>query len=242
MTVVTKPRTASGASIPALRREQAESSAQPCAWAGWPRSAVGGRAKRAFDIVGSVLAIIALSPILALLALLIRAHDKGPAVYRQERIGLGGRTFRCLKFRSMVVNGDAILATHLAAHPAAAREWALNQKLRDDPRITPIGRFLRKTSLDELPQLFNILRGDMSLVGPRPVVQDELEKYGLAKVHYLRARPGLTGLWQVSGRSHTSYRHRVEFDRTYVNRWSFLRDISILLKTLPSLLFRSGAM
>lgn len=208
----------------------------------WPASAVGGPAKRAFDLLAALAVLVLLSPALALIALLIRAHDGGPALYRQERIGLGGRTFKCLKFRSMVMDGDAHLAAHLAASPAAAREWALNRKLRSDPRITPIGSFLRKTSLDELPQLFNIVRGEMSLVGPRPVVAAELARYGLARVHYMRSRPGLTGLWQVSGRSHTSYRQRVEFDRTYVNRWNFFWDISIIVRTIPALLFRSGAM
>ncbi len=208
----------------------------------WPTSAVGGTAKRVFDLLAAVVVLTLLSPALALIALLIRAHDGGPALYRQERIGLGGRTFKCLKFRSMVMDGDTQLASHLAANPAAAREWALNRKLRSDPRITPIGSFLRKTSLDELPQLFNIVRGEMSLVGPRPVVAAELARYDLARVHYMRSRPGLTGLWQVSGRSHTSYRQRVEFDRTYVNRWNFFWDISIIVRTIPALLFRSGAM
>jgi len=208
----------------------------------WPRSAVGGRAKRVFDLVVAGAALVLLSPVLAVIALFIRAHDGGPALYRQERIGLGGRTFKCLKFRSMGVDGDACLAAHLATNPAAGREWALNRKLRVDPRITPIGKLLRKTSLDELPQLLNVVRGEMSLVGPRPVVDAELARYDLAKVHYMRARPGLTGLWQVSGRSHTSYRQRVEFDRAYVNRWNFLWDVSIIARTIPALLFRSGAM
>ena len=210
--------------------------------ADWPKSAVGGHAKRVFDLVVTMIALVLMSPVMALIALIIRAQDGGPALYSQERVGLGGRMFRCLKFRSMVPDGDATLAAHLSANPAAAREWALNRKLRDDPRITPIGTFLRKTSLDELPQLFNVLRGEMSLVGPRPVVAAELARYDLAKVHYLRSRPGLTGLWQISGRSHTSYRQRIEFDRTYVNRWNFFWDISIIARTIPALLFRSGAM
>lgn len=211
-------------------------------WEGWPKQAVGGRAKRVFDVVVASFAIVLLSPFLLLLALLVRRQDNGPALYSQTRVGIGGKPFKCFKFRSMIVDSDARLATHLAGNPLAAREWALNRKLRDDPRITSVGKFLRKTSLDELPQLFNVLRGDMSLVGPRPVVLPELEQYGLARVHYLRARPGLTGLWQVSGRSHTSYKQRIEFDRLYVSRWSLLRDIGILLRTIPVLLFRSGAM
>ncbi|MDP3740475.1 MAG: sugar transferase [Hyphomonadaceae bacterium] len=217
---------------------------QPAAtvWREWPQTVIGGAPKRTFDIAVAVMAILLLSPILILLTILIKLNDKGPALYRQERVGLGGKTFRCLKFRSMVTDADARLAVHLGSNPAAAREWALNRKLRNDPRITSVGKFLRKSSLDELPQLFNILRGEMSLVGPRPVVAAELEHYQLARVHYLRARPGLTGLWQVSGRSDTSYRKRVELDRTYVLKWTFIRDISILLHTLPALLLRSGAM
>lgn len=211
-------------------------------WGGWPHTVVGGRSKRLLDIAVASLAITALSPLLLLLALLVRRADNGPALYGQIRVGVGGRTFRCLKFRSMIIDSDARLADHLSSNPAAAREWKLNRKLRDDPRVTGIGKFLRKTSLDELPQLFNVVRGEMSLVGPRPVVPSELDHYGLARVHYLRARPGLTGLWQVSGRSHTSYKQRVEFDRIYVNRWSLWRDIAILLKTVPVLLLRSGAM
>lgn len=211
-------------------------------WRNWPQTVVGGRKKRAFDIVVSGVAIVILSPILLLIALLVRARDNGPAIYRQQRVGLGGRPFWCLKFRSMSLDADARLAAHLASSPAAAREWRLNRKLRNDPRITVIGKVLRKTSLDELPQLFNIFRGEMSLIGPRPVVTAELEQYGLARVHYLRTRPGLTGLWQVSGRSYTSYRQRVELDRSYVNKWSFLRDLAILLRTIPALVFRSGAL
>lgn len=203
--------------------------------------ALGGLSKRMLDVILASVAIIFLMPLLVIIALIVRMYDGGPALYRQERVGLGGRTFGCLKFRSMRVDSEKLLQAHLAASPAAAQEWALNQKLHEDPRITPVGRFLRKSSLDELPQLFNILRGDMSLVGPRPVVPSELERYQLAKADYLRARPGLTGLWQISGRSLTTYERRVELDRHYVGNWHFRGDVAIILRTIPALLFRGGA-
>jgi lipopolysaccharide/colanic/teichoic acid biosynthesis glycosyltransferase len=141
----------------------------------------------------------------------------------------------------MDVNGDRILADLLANDSAAAAEWAATQKLRNDPRITPIGRFLRNTSLDELPQLLNVLRGEMSLVGPRPVVQSELTFYGDSTEYYMQARPGLTGLWQVSGRSDTSYDQRVRLDVWYVRNWTLWHDLAILMKTIPVVLFRRGA-
>jgi lipopolysaccharide/colanic/teichoic acid biosynthesis glycosyltransferase len=203
--------------------------------------ALGGLSKRLFDVLMTSVAVIFLLPAMIVIALAVRAYDGGPALYRQERVGLGGRRFGCLKFRSMRVGSERALEAHLAASPAAASEWALCQKLRVDPRVTPIGRFLRKTSLDELPQLFNILRGDMSLVGPRPVVPSELERYRHAKGCYLRARPGLTGLWQISGRSLTTYERRIELDQTYIKNWRFLGDISIILHTIPALLLRGGA-
>jgi lipopolysaccharide/colanic/teichoic acid biosynthesis glycosyltransferase len=139
------------------------------------------------------------------------------------------------------VNGDRILADLLAKDPEAAAEWAATQKLRNDPRITPIGRFLRNTSLDELPQLLNVLHGEMSLVGPRPVVQSELSFYGENADYYMQARPGMTGLWQVSGRSDTTYEQRVRLDVWYVRNWTLWHDLAILLKTIPVVLFRRGA-
>jgi Undecaprenyl-phosphate galactose phosphotransferase WbaP len=172
--------------------------------------------------------------------LLIRL-DGGPTLFRHNRLGAHMRMFPCLKFRTMHVNGDAILAQHLATNPEAAAEWATVQKLRNDPRITLVGRFLRKTSLDELPQLINVLRGEMSLVGPRPIVTSEVSFYGDSIDYYSRAKPGLTGLWQVSGRNNTSYPKRVQLDVWYVKNWSFWHDIVILMKTVPAVLLRRGA-
>jgi lipopolysaccharide/colanic/teichoic acid biosynthesis glycosyltransferase len=198
--------------------------------------------KRAFDIVVVLLVLPILSPIFALLALAVRL-DGGPALYGHTRIGYNDRPFKCLKFRTMSVAADAMLAEYLAANPAAALEWARQRKLVNDPRITRLGAILRKTSLDELPQLFNVLRGEMSLVGPRPVVREELEEhYGRAgRIAYSAMRPGITGLWQVSGRSETSYRERVTLDITYGSRWCLLLDFKILLLTVPAVLARRGA-
>jgi exopolysaccharide production protein ExoY len=165
-------------------------------------------------------------------------------LYRHTRIGLNARPFHCLKFRTMAEGADQLLARHLADNPQAAAEWAAQRKLANDPRITRLGNLLRKTSLDELPQLLNVLRGQMSLVGPRPVVHDELEEhYGAdGRTAYAAARPGITGLWQISGRSGTTYKERVTLDIAYVHTWSLLLDIKILLRTVPAVLARRGAM
>lgn len=175
------------------------------------------------------------------LALLIKGSDKGPLLYGHRRVGFKGREFKCWKFRTMVVNGDEILEQHFRKHPADLIIWNTQRKLTNDPRVTPIGRVLRKLSLDELPQLLNVLNGEMSLVGPRPVVQDELAHYGSTARFYLATRPGLTGLWQVSGRSDTTYAERVRLDRHYVSRWNLLSDIRIIAKTVPALLSSKGA-
>ncbi|MBR0657126.1 sugar transferase [Plastoroseomonas arctica] len=198
--------------------------------------------KRALDIAGASLLTLALLPVLLLLLGMLRATQPS-AIYRHKRVGLRGRTFDCLKLRTMHMDGDRILAELLEADPEAQREWATNRKLKNDPRITPIGRFLRKTSLDELPQLLNVLRGEMSLVGPRPVVARELdEHYGPEGTDlYCSVRPGLTGLWQVSGRSDTSYRQRVELDARYVRERSLGLDVKILLRTPVAVLRRDGA-
>ncbi|MGU3537485.1 sugar transferase [Methylobacterium sp. A54F] len=197
---------------------------------------LGGHRKRAMDLVIALLVAFLVLPLIVVLMALLRATSAGPVFFAQTRIGFDGRTFRCLKFRTMVVDGDAVLQRHLRANPAAAREWEETRKLRNDPRITPVGRFLRLTSLDELPQLINIIRGEMSLVGPRPIVADELDRYGLFRNCYLRGRPGLTGLWQVSGRSCVGYGMRVELDRTYVAQWSPWVDLKILCMTVPAVL------
>jgi exopolysaccharide production protein ExoY len=198
------------------------------------------RLKRVFDIVGALLLIAGLAPLLLLLAMVI-SLDGGPALFGHRRIGAGGRSFKCWKFRSMVVDAEAALAHTLATDPQARREWARDFKLRNDPRITPLGRFLRKSSLDELPQLFNVIAGDMSLIGPRPIVTDEIGRYGAAFADYTACRPGLTGLWQVSGRNDIDYAERVAIDRRYAHTRSFWGDLAILFRTVGVVLRRSGA-
>ncbi|PSJ61619.1 sugar transferase [Pseudaminobacter soli (ex Li et al. 2025)] len=202
---------------------------------------IGGAIKRGFDIVGASAGLLLLSPLLMMLAALVKATDGGSIVYGHRRIGRHGKVFRCLKFRTMVQNGDQVLADYLARNPHMREEWEATRKLQDDPRITRVGSVLRKLSLDELPQLVNILRGEMSIVGPRPVVQDELELYGPAADYYLSTRPGLTGLWQVSGRNDVSYNARVAFDRHYVENWSFTFDLKIIAKTVPAVLSSRGS-
>ncbi len=196
--------------------------------------------KTAFDQVAAATLVVLLAPLLLVLAIMVRA-DGGPAFYRHRRIGAGGRIFACLKFRTMVVDADGVLRRLLASDATAAAEWDATQKLRNDPRITRIGRFLRASSLDELPQLFNVLRGEMSLVGPRPIVRAELARYGSNIEHYYAAKPGLTGLWQVSGRSNMSYERRVQLDVWYVRNWSLWHDFAILFKTIPAVFLQRGA-
>ncbi len=202
---------------------------------------VGGRSKRVFDVTAAIAALVFFLPAIAIIAAAIKLFSPGPVLYGHRRVGFGGSAFKCLKFRTMVVNGDEVLRKHLQANPEAAREWALSQKLRNDPRVTPIGRLLRKSSLDELPQFVNVLRGEMSLVGPRPVVPAELEHYGTNARHYLRVKPGVTGLWQISGRSETSYAQRVSYDVAYVNNWSLMSDARIALMTVPAVLMQRGS-
>lgn len=197
--------------------------------------------KRTIDLVGAILGLLFLSPLLLVIVLLLKVTDGGPAFYGHRRVGRGGREFRCWKFRTMSVRGDTILKAHLERDPAAALEWRATRKLRHDPRVTSVGRVLRRLSLDELPQLFNILTGEMSIVGPRPVVTDELFHYGADEVYYLKVRPGLTGLWQVSGRSDLSYEHRVELDRRYVERWTLSLDALIIIRTVPAVCLARGS-
>lgn len=196
--------------------------------------------KSVFDLTAAGLLVVLFAPLLLGLAMLVR-RDGGPAFYRHRRIGAGGRVFECIKFRSMVVDAEDVLRQILAGDPDAAAEWAETQKLRDDPRITRIGRFLRRSSLDELPQLFNVLRGEMSLVGPRPIVTSEIARYADEIEYYYAAKPGLTGLWQVSGRNDTSYARRVRLDVWYVRNWTLWHDIAILFKTIPAVFLRRGA-
>lgn len=202
---------------------------------------IGGMFKRFFDVVAALAGLVVLSPLLLMLALLVKCSDGGRVFYGHRRIGRNGRVFRCLKFRTMVENGDEVLAAHLAKNPQDREEWAATRKLQSDPRVTRVGAVLRKLSLDELPQIFNILRGEMSFVGPRPVVGDELLMYGTAASFYLQSRPGLTGLWQVSGRNDVSYGTRVAFDRHYVENWSFVFDLKILIWTVPAVFSSRGS-
>jgi Undecaprenyl-phosphate galactose phosphotransferase WbaP len=197
-------------------------------------------AKRLFDIGCVSLLLLMLAPLFLAVAVAVRLSSKGPVFFGHDRIGRGGRHFRALKFRTMHV-GDQILRDHLAANPAAAAEWAATQKLKNDPRVTKVGAFLRRTSIDELPQLWNVFRGDMSLVGPRPIVDDETEKYGQVLALYLRVTPGITGLWQVSGRNNTSYEQRVWLDAHYVRNWSLSLDLYIMVRTISVVLRRDGA-
>lgn len=198
----------------------------------------GERAINAFLALGLILA---LAPLMAIVALLVWGQDRGPVIFAHRRIGRDGRLFSCLKFRSMAVDAEARLQRLLATDEAAQLEWAADHKLRKDPRITAVGVFLRKSSLDELPQLFNVVRGEMSLVGPRPVVHAEAERYGRWFSHYCSVRPGITGLWQVSGRNEVNYRKRVAMDVLYSRRKSAALDMRILLNTIPAVLLRKGS-
>jgi Undecaprenyl-phosphate galactose phosphotransferase WbaP len=197
--------------------------------------------KRALDLFLVLLAAPLVLPAGALIALLIRTSSKGPVFFGHRRLGKRGRWFRAWKFRTMVPDGDAVLNRYLEQHPSMKQEWEATQKLRRDPRVTSIGRFLRKTSLDELPQLWNVLLGQMSLVGPRPIVEAESSRYGAVFGLYMEVAPGITGLWQVSGRNNTSYPERVRIDAFYVRNWSLWLDLHILLRTVRTVLTGEGA-
>jgi exopolysaccharide production protein ExoY len=197
--------------------------------------------QRAFDLIVAVAAIVALGPLMLVLAGLIWAGDGGPALYAHDRVGKMGQLFRCWKFRSMVVDADRVFATHLATDSEARTEWEASQKLRRDPRITRLGRFLRSSSLDELPQLWNVLVGEMSIVGPRPIVIAEIGRYRSSFAAYCACRPGITGLWQVSGRNDTSYEHRVALDTRYAESRSLLLDMRIVVSTIPAVIARRGS-
>jgi len=197
--------------------------------------------KRLFDIVVAGTALLFVAPLILVVAIIIRLQDGGRAFYSQRRYGLDGEIFNCFKLRSMVPNAKEQLDEVLAHDPVARKEWDETQKLTNDPRITSIGNFIRKTSIDELPQLYNVLRGDMSLVGPRPIVENEIAKYGDSYRHYCAVRPGITGLWQVSGRSDTSYPQRVAADVEYVRSRSFWGDVKIVIMTIPAVLNSKGA-
>jgi len=196
---------------------------------------------RLLDITIALVVLIFIAPLMLAISLMIRAQDGGPALFRQSRIGEGGRTFKCLKFRTMVIDAEARLNALLARDPEARKEWEADHKLRKDPRITALGAFLRKSSLDELPQLFNVLKGEMSLVGPRPIVAAEVERYGRWFAYYCAVKPGVTGLWQVNGRNDVSYRRRVALDVLYARTIGVRRYVQIMAATVPAVLMRSGS-
>jgi exopolysaccharide production protein ExoY len=201
----------------------------------------GGAPKRALDLAIAAPALILLSPLMLLIALAIKVQDGGPVFFGQPRVGRDGRLFWCLKFRSMVERAEDQIRSLLLEDPNAAREWREKQKLAKDPRVTPLGRLLRVTSADELPQLVNVLLGDMSIVGPRPILPEQIDDYGAAFARYCTARPGITGLWQVSGRNETTFHRRSEFDETYLRAWNLLADVVLLARTVSVVLRGRGA-
>jgi lipopolysaccharide/colanic/teichoic acid biosynthesis glycosyltransferase len=192
------------------------------------------------DLSLAILALLFIAPLIIVLAMMVKASDGGPAFFAHRRIGKDGRSFDCLKLRTMYPDAAERLQQILDGCPCARAEWAKDHKLKDDPRVTPLGRFLRRSSLDELPQLINIIAGDMSVVGPRPIVEAEVRRYGSHFHDYCKVRPGLTGLWQVSGRNDVDYRRRVAMDVLYCRRRSLALDVSIIVKTVPAILYSRG--
>ncbi len=197
--------------------------------------------KRLMDIVLSFLALTFLIPIFLTIALLVKLDSKGPVFFKHERIGKGGKLFLLLKFRTMIKNAEEILNEKLQKDDKFKKQFEKNYKIKEDSRVTRLGKFLRKTSLDELPQFINVLKGDISLVGPRPVIKQELKKYGPFKNQFLALKPGITGLWQISGRTDLSYDDRIKLDIYYIENWSLWLDVQILLKTIPTIIKRRGA-
>lgn len=197
--------------------------------------------KRAFDLLGGIIGGLVILPIILFIAVRIFFDSPGPIIFAHSRIGSKGKVFPCYKFRSMVPDAQEVLKKYLQENPTARKEWERDFKLKDDPRITKIGQFLRKTSLDELPQLLNVIKGEMSLIGPRPIVKEEVEKYGQYINDYYLIRPGMTGFWQVSGRNDIKYDLRVQMDSWYVRNWSLWQDIVLLIKTVGVVLKRKGA-
>ena len=202
---------------------------------------IGLGLKRSIDILLALFGIVLLAPLLTMCFFAVFVTSPGPVLFRHRRVGFNGKPFYCLKFRTMMTDAPERLRQLLESDAAAAAEWATSCKLRHDPRITAIGNLLRKSSLDELPQLFNVLRGEMSIVGPRPVTEEELVRYCDAVDAYMACRPGITGLWQVSGRSSTTYSKRVACDKFYAQNWSIALDVKILVITIPSLLLSDSA-
>jgi Undecaprenyl-phosphate galactose phosphotransferase WbaP len=197
--------------------------------------------KRCFDLLVATAVSTFFLPIFAAICLHARLTSPGPIFYGQRRIGRNGKEFTAWKFRTMVTNADAVLAQHLRDNPVLRQEWSVDHKLKNDPRVTPVGKILRKFSLDELPQLWNILCGHMSLVGPRPIVWAEADRYGQRFALYQKVQPGLTGLWQISGRNNTTYEERTRLDEYYVRHWSILLDLYILLRTFRTVITAEGA-
>jgi Undecaprenyl-phosphate galactose phosphotransferase WbaP len=240
-----QPESVSGSAAPELHVLERDTAARRWARRAAPASHAPAKlpsvyTKRVFDVVGALSLGILLSPLIIAICIMIRLEGR-PVLFWHKRIGRNGKAFLCLKFRTMAADAEKALRELLKAQPALRDEWTENHKLRDDPRITATGRFLRQSSLDELPQLWNILRGEMSLVGPRPIVRAELLRYGRDVATYLAVKPGLTGLWQVKGRSDTSYRRRVAMDKYYVRNWNVLLDIYIVFATVGVVLKRAGA-
>jgi lipopolysaccharide/colanic/teichoic acid biosynthesis glycosyltransferase len=198
-------------------------------------------ANRGMNVSLAALALLFFLPLMLLVTLAIWCQDRGPVLFAHRRVGRDGRKFCCLKFRSMAIDAEERLHEVLAADPKARAEWEKDHKLRNDPRVTGLGLFLRKSSLDELPQLINVIRGEMDLVGPRPIVDGEIEKYGVRFKHYCAVNPGITGLWQVSGRNDASYRSRVAMDCVYARSKSLPLDLWILIATVPAVLWRKGS-
>ena len=194
--------------------------------------------KRVIDVILASVALILLSPLFAIIAIAIKIDSKGPVFFAHKRIGKNGKIIKLYKFRSMVINAEELIKSFT---PEQMREYKENYKLTNDPRITKVGKFLRKTSLDELPQLINIINGDLSIIGPRPVVADELEKYGVNKDKFLSVTPGLTGYWAANGRSNTTYEQRMEMELYYIDNLSLKMDIKVFFKTLLSVLKKEGA-
>jgi exopolysaccharide production protein ExoY len=201
----------------------------------------GGALKRASDLLLALPILLILAPVMVFLALAVKIQDGGPVFFVQLRVGRDGRLFSCLKFRSMIMNAEDRMQALLRDDPDAAREWSEKQKLTNDPRVTPVGHVLRATSADELPQLINVVLGDMSLVGPRPIMPDQIDGYGPGFGRYCTARPGITGLWQVSGRNETTFRRRAEYDQDYLKAWSLPTDLALLVRTVDVVLRRRGA-
>lgn len=202
---------------------------------------IGKSSKRIVDVILASTALVLLSPLLLLVAIIVKLSDGGPVFYSHSRIGLGGASFKCLKFRTMRPNAGAQLAELLKVNPEAKIEWEATRKLKSDPRVTVVGGILRESSIDELPQLINIVRGEMSLVGPRPITAEELPLYGEHVSSYMAGRPGLTGHWQISGRSDVSYQQRVRLDVQYLQNWSLAWDLVIIAKTVPVLFSHRGS-